>query len=417
MGEYCGLMIRNHEIFWSKNEPLEFLWDIFSPDEFRRFRNRYSDDGDQILGQLKTTARKMKSRLEILGYTRERAIHDFEYAKDREITIAKRHAKSSHLSNVWKNQIKILKRLTFNQYLLDLEWYLDNAKSTAKTTEFQIESPSTYRDLISQSLGQSISNSLNFLENDAFAFLRTFCEFLNDKDEISIDYTSLIFGGYLEASGNPIKKHHDEKAKIIILVEGSTDAFAINTALQILRPEIQHYFSIMDFNTSSAQGGASFLVHTMKSFIGARIPSKVIAIFDNDVAGYQGLEQLLKIGLPHNMHAMTYPRLDIAMSYNCIGPNGIEISDINGQACSIELYLGDDVIKDNESYFPIRWSAFDSRTKKWQGEIVEKQKIHEKFRQKVFAYRNVKSRSNQDWRGLNLVMDSITNDAQKLSAL
>lgn len=57
--------------------------------------------------------------------------------------------------------------------------------------------------------------------------------------------------------------------------------------------------------------------------------------------------------------------------------------NINGFACGIEMYLGNDVLTKDGVAIPVQWKAFNEKEKKYQGEISDKIYIQDKFRSKV----------------------------------
>ena len=69
---------------------------------------------------------------------------------------------------------------------------------------------------------------------------------------------------------------------------------------------------------------------------------------------------------------MLLPDIEIAKNYFTIGPNGKEQMNINGKACSIELYLGKDVLTKDDEFIPIQWTSYKNKIGTYQGEIVEK---------------------------------------------
>jgi hypothetical protein len=55
--------------------------------------------------------------------------------------------------------------------------------------------------------------------------------------------------------------------------------------------------------------------------------------------------------------------------------------DVNGVAGSIELYLGRDALTSNQNQLPpVQWTGFDSGIRQYQGEVLEKDRIYERFR-------------------------------------
>jgi hypothetical protein len=80
--------------------------------------------------------------------------------------------------------------------------------------------------------------------------------------------------------------------------------------------------------------------------------------------------------------------------------------DVNGLATSIELFLGSDVLVDNDGYRPVLWRGYVPGMDAYQGEVSEKDMVHELFRKKVkSAVASPDAMATQDWSGLDLVLD------------
>ena len=117
----------------------------------------------------------------------------------------------------------------------------------------------------------------------------------------------------------------------------------------------------MDFDDSNGvkrDGGTSYVIKNLKTFYFSKLKSKFIAIFDNDAEGYSSKCSLINEikNLPDNFRVLMYPDIKMFHRYPTLAPNGKTMTDnINGKACSIELYLPDSLIKTNGEYFPIEW--------------------------------------------------------------
>jgi hypothetical protein len=57
--------------------------------------------------------------------------------------------------------------------------------------------------------------------------------------------------------------------------------------------------------------------------------------------------------------------------------------NVNGLACSIEMYFGIDTLMKNNQLIPIQWKGYDEKEKKYQGEISEKKYVQDNFRKKL----------------------------------
>lgn len=44
--------------------------------------------------------------------------------------------------------------------------------------------------------------------------------------------------------------------------------------------------------------------------------------------------------------------------------------DVNGVEAGIELFLGDDVLRNGRRFIPVQWTAFDVGSRRYQGEVL-----------------------------------------------
>lgn len=397
MGSYSEIYISEYPIISSKNEPLRDLWILFAPEEFRTYKRRICNRnpiawGDQsgdktfeMATEVRTTVKKFRQRLEFLGYTLAFAEAEFVVQR-RELMKSMNTMKKfdPSLLETWTSRKQIIKKLTFSRYLEDLGFVISTKSISIGTINPEFPFKNFRETLIGYSK-YGIALEQLIIENQ-FSILRCLCEKIPDDDEVYIDFTEIISGGWFAFDGNPISEYHKNEPKICILTEGSTDSISIDKCMKLLRPELAFYFSVMDFNISSLQGGASFLIHTVKSFISARIPSKVVAIFDNDTAGINALQSFDLKALPSNIVVTRLPDIPLAENYPCLGPAGESFENINNRSCSIELYFGVDILAATESLTQIRWKSYDDKSKNWQGEILNKNELFHRFLKKVDKY-------------------------------
>jgi len=168
------------------------------------------------------------------------------------------------------------------------------------------------------------------------------------------------------------------------------------------------FYSFLDFSSFSVQGSTNFLTHYLKAFIAAGIKNQVIALYDNDSAGLAELEGLRSIRCPNNFKIMHLPDIEIAKHYPTLGPTGKEIMNINGKACSIEMFLGEDVLKDPEgTFFPVHWKGFVEKTDTYQGEVIRKQDIQKRFRDKLETANQQGAIDREEWREMNILLKAI----------
>jgi hypothetical protein len=210
--------------------------------------------------------------------------------------------------------------------------------------------------------------------------------------------------------------------RLVVLTEGSTDRWIIERSLGVLYPHLVDYFRFMDFEAARVAGGAGPLAGMVKAFVGAGIANRVVALFDNDTAGAAAIRSLSQIPIPPNIKVLQYPFLPLATTYPTLGPSGDVVMDVNGLACSIELYLGKDVLMSEGFLSPVQWKGFDEGLRRYQGEITNKARIQERFKAKLRdAERSTAPIQGQDWSGLSLILGQLitafhSEDAEELLA-
>lgn len=147
-----------------------------------------------------------------------------------------------------------------------------------------------------------------------------------------------------------------------------------------MAPHLADLFSFLDFEGLKLEGSADALVKTLRAFIGARVTTRMVALFDNDTAGAAALSLLQHVSLPPNFRAMMLPRSVLGSLYPTIGPQGPAKMDVNGVACSIELYLGREALTTEDGQLsPVRWTGYNTKMARYQGAVEDKSAIVDRF--------------------------------------
>jgi hypothetical protein len=163
--------------------------------------------------------------------------------------------------------------------------------------------------------------------------------------------------------------------KVTLLTEGITDSRTLSACLNESYPEVRDLYSFVYFEGFRVEGGASPLARLLRGFAGAGLTDRFIAIFDNDAAGHEALASLRSIALPPNIRAITLPDLEFARGYPTVGPTGRVNADINGAAASIETFLDRDSLIGDGELRPVRWSQWNAKAERYQGEIEAKSEV------------------------------------------
>ena len=104
---------------------------------------------------------------------------------------------------------------------------------------------------------------------------------------------------------------------------------------------------------------------------------------------------------------MQYPNIELAENYPTIGPSGNQIMNINGLACSIEMYLGQDCLSPNGNLLPIQWTGLVETINKYQGVVQKKDDVQDRFRNKIKKMENFEY--DYSFKELKMLIDLIVN--------
>jgi hypothetical protein len=237
--------------------------------------------------------------------------------------------------------------------------------------------------------------------------------------EVRLDITWHYAGGALETieglcstAFDTMRAAASGHTPIVILAEGKTDIEFLASGLRLLYPHLADLIRFMDFGHRPT-GGAAHLVTTVKAFAAAGIANRVVALFDNDTAAADALRLWDRSGLPASIRVFQYPPLDLAADYPTLGPppgdTRVANTDVNGLAGSIELYLGRDVLTNDDGCLrPVHWHTYIQSMRRYQGEISNKNAVQDAYRAKVRDAEADRSRlAQQDWSGVSTILDMV----------
>ena len=246
---------------------------------------------------------------------------------------------------------------------------------------------------------------LGFPGGSLWIVVRALVDALGPDDSVSLDLTELAAGGYLEEGADLWDEF--ERTPVVVLTEGKSDARLLRLALDTLLPDYADFIRFLDYDFARAAGGVGEVVRFVKMFAGSGIQNRIVALFDNDTAGRQALGDLGP--LPGNVFPMCLPSVDRFKNYPALGPDGPGMSDVDGRACSLELYLGREALTDTTGNLrPVRWTAFNEKLGRYQGEIPGKGDVQAKFEEilRVIAA-SPEQRSKYDLAGVEMVFGAM----------
>jgi len=359
----------------------------------------------------------IRDRLEVMGFTLAAAKEVFEQGISMRIAeIRDSNAESDEFEN---DEISVLETLSFDAWLAEfheiiarkLYWWNVSAS-------WEAEHVSDVSEALTYMLEHDSDHIFGFPQVDIRYVLRAALEACEPDTPIVQDLTGVISAGYHDReqaiaadARERLLNDFPANAKIIVLTEGVTDRRALEGTLQLIYPHLADYYSFMDFSGAQLAGGAGAVVTTLKAFAGAGIANRIIALLDNDTAARVAMRSLDRMQLPPNMRALHYPPLEYAKEYPTVGPAGEAKMDVNELAGSLELYFGADVLRGpNDEFIPVHWRGFERTVGQYQGELMEKAALQEKFAQKLRATgQDATLLRTLDWSGMSAILDVVRN--------
>lgn len=346
----------------------------------------------------KTTVKRAIDRLDAQGFTLKSFEKQFG-ERANEIIDYKPRLKNLHIdpeNYEKKAKERIEKYVTFQKWKNSIEKVINyeilngnilpygTAEEICITTECDKILFQALKDCNQESF---YANNIDII-NIAFVF-RLILDNCDPNDDVVLDFSFLA---YWDDDCIPLALLATEGVeKTIVLVEGTSDKDILEFSMRYLYPHLVDLFYFMDFDDefgAKRDGGTSFVVKNLKTFYFSRIKSRFIAIFDNDAEGYYCKCSLLNdvTNWPDNFRILMYPETKLSKAYPTLASNGAIITDnINRKACSIELYLPDSLIMDNNQYYPIEWESrkmikFNGTEENlYQGVISHKDRIKQSF--------------------------------------
>lgn len=417
MGEVIGLRIGNYDFLSYKNTFGDLL-SIFCKEDLTIEKKFDEELGENIIKRyFTTTVGKAKMCLDVMGHTTSKAQSLFEYHKNCYMDYLKDYPDDEvDIDNIereyiYENWVQAV--IKYSSILASDIWEKNDYKTLKQCRG---EKNSICEKMVLESLPHWKDDTyfgidFYYLDKEIgspWDVFRIILEAFNSEEKITLDYTNLFDGGWCDEV--PEEKEYSV-SKTVILTEGSTDAKVISDSMKLLYPHMVKFYSFIDFSTYVVQGSTNYLTHYLKAFIAAGIENRIIALYDNDSAGLSEIKSLKSIPIPTNVRIMHLPDLEMCYHYPTIGPAGKSVDNINGRACSIEMFLGKDILKKNGEYEAVRWKSYIDKVDAYQGEIVSKSEMLKKFELKVKRSQN--QIVLEEWEECDLLMREIFTAFEK----
>ncbi len=381
MGSWSVLRLGPLALDWEKENIDPRLWSLFTENERVTTDGASSSDDESPTLTYRLRADQLVDRLELQGFGLTDTARQFDAQLARRQS--KQEPSDAHLQGGF----------TFDRWVHDIARCVARYQSADDASRFGDGSHwltwgmtelSAAGELVGEVAGIPFPTQI-----DARFFVRAMLATLPTDSEVVFDCSQLIGVHDLQASDisvtmfadDPIWGPFAEKRPLILLTEGSTDTYILESTVALRFPHLREYVTFPDFERSNAEGGADRVVQTVRAFAAAKIQNRTVALLDNDAAATDALRALKPSDLPPTIRVVRLPELSFARRYPTLGPDGRSELDVNGRAVSLEFFVGRDILQETNGHLPlVQWTGYKNRVQLHQGELLQKSAIQERYR-------------------------------------
>lgn len=374
MGEDYGFLFQKGDLFRRKTDSINYDYYEEHPEEKEELA-----EAEELFAR---TLSRISPRLEILGFTLEAARAEYQAVVEEAVEMSS----YSELEEPRKEY------LTFEEFCnLACRYPLGDLKSG------YIEYETPDRDIISQGRFAAdidvferiprTDNSGSYWSETSFlsarvcilsavSMLQVFAlNAANDEVEVTWEFGPIVHAGWVQREA--FQPGARQRQKVLIATEGASDARIIRRSLDVLRSDVADFFNFVDVDERHHFWGTGNLVKFAEGLLRIEVLNQVLFVFDNDAEGVDAFRKLETLKLPANMRAMLLPDLKEFRGFSTRGPEGVNVSDINGRAAAIECYL--DLRLDQYPAPQVTWSNFKKDIDAWHGVLDFKESYSKHF--------------------------------------
>ena len=371
MGTMITLGVGKLEINWGKNDFYENFRDLFQPNDWKDIKYYYADNVVEIKKGYSRKLALVKPRLDLLGYTLENIKIIYESAYTEYCDAMGEYADTVLTFEEYFNVFSKINLSKVNTLTEDDDWDFGEY-----VTKCIFEDKEIQRLLKKYSLGRK---SGEFYENlPPRLLVRVLCENPTAKDlPLQWYMADHVENGW--SKEEDLSPKLEDKDKILIVTEGKSDTFILQTSINKLFPAISDFFYFIDMEENYPFTGTGNLYNFASGLTKIKIQNKTIIVFDNDEAGIFSYKKCKeKLDAIPNLKFYHLPNMDEFKYFLTVGPTGDSYQDINGKAVSIECFLDLDF---NSSKAPkVRWTIYNEKSNKYQGALISKDEYTRTFK-------------------------------------
>ncbi len=326
----------------------------------------------------------VRDRLDLMGFTQERYRSQLRRFRTEIAESIKRE-----LEFAPRSSIRLRRKLLVIEHSCDMRWLEAELSLVHRQWQHRYHFPFRVSVLEECLVGGDWTNPsvIDSPFEDERDFLRACIDLSDDTDLVAFDFTSALDEFDLSQETRFIEQAFDNLRvparaieQILVVAEGKSDSLLLKRGISRLYPHLEHIFSFLDHLAFRGPGGIGHLGLLIRSLAGLGFANRLIAVFDNDAAGTAEAGRLRKNQLPPNFRIVTLPSLEDGRNYPTVGPSGNNFEDINGKACSLEMYCGYRALRKPSGDLPqVRWTSYERSIEKYQGEVEDKVGVQERF--------------------------------------
>lgn len=373
MGSMISLGVGRMEIDWGKNNVFREHSSLFKPEDVTLIQYYYvDDDRTPIIEKKEGLSRNLisiKNRLDLLGYTLEKVkkLYDdaLEECDDHNLEVNL----SFELFSKMLMEIDV-NRINTPDFAIDYE---ENGYDLGEFVQRCIIPEKEIYSHLLESVGGD-KRRLNFdfecfFENiDPYIILRLLAENPSCKElNVYWSYADVVDGGWIRKED--VVKPLPALNRMLIVTEGSSDSFVIQKAINDLYPDISDFFAFIDMEKNYPFTGTGNLYNFCCGLMKIGIINNIIVIFDNDTAGNEKYDKLMKLPKMNNLLITKLPDNIAFENIETVGPQGTSVENINGKAVAIECFLDFASLDIKPT---IRWTNYIDKTNQYQGSLQYK---------------------------------------------
>lgn len=168
----------------------------------------------------------------------------------------------------------------------------------------------------------------------------------------------------------PIHEGLLDSDRFLIVTEGSSDTSILSKSLPLVASDVADFFYFIDMTNNYPFTGTGNVFKFCQGLARIRIQNNILVLLDNDTAGHEAKQRILKLDLPPKMRVTTLPDVKEARHFTTLGPSGKTVENVNGKAVSIEFFLD---LTPKLKKPTVRWTSFNDLAGHYQGELIEKE--------------------------------------------